>query len=80
MVKPVLICTVLVLVFLELSSGFPAENTLTEIEDIREKLEEIADIFEDILDFDITPLLDNYNTIFDEIEALLKKSGKQGKH
>lgn len=76
MFKPVLICTVLVLVLLELSFGFSAENTLTEIEDIRDKLEETADTFETILDDTITPLLDNFNTIFDTIEELLKKIGK----
>lgn len=76
MFKPVLICTVLVLVLLELSFGFSPENTLTEIEDIRDKLEETADTFETILDDTITPLLDNFNTIFDTIEELLKKIGK----
>lgn len=78
MVKPAFICIVLVLVFLEFSSGFSAENTLTQIEDFHHEVEETADNFEDILDYNITPLVDKFYTIFDDIEELLKKGDKCG--
>lgn len=62
--------------FLEYSSGGnsdPFIQAINKLKVLRDNLERTGDVFENILDTEISPLYNKFNAVVDLIEALLDK-------